>query len=261
MSVLAADTTRAVDARNEPWGHSPESFRDRELIAGRFSVFRRPASGAWNQGTAAPDRGFGLDDEESKLNVLVTPSEVLGRLPEFPRSLLWVIETWQDRQDSPAAGQQASWSPSLTELAAQAGLSRSATARISRLVTTHGDGKLNINTVSPEVLGALGYSASLRTMIMSFREGADQMAGTADDGVFTDPDAIAAALAEAASLSPLDAAEASRLQATGDFVVFSSNFRVLATGEAARGPGRVTIEAVVQRSASGPPVIVEWFES
>jgi hypothetical protein len=154
-----------------------------------------------------------------------------------------------------------SWTPSLAELTAQAGLSRDVTARISRSVTTHGSGQLNINTVSYEILGVLGFSVGLRKKIMSFREGADQVAGTEDDGVFTDAATIAVTLGEATSLSAREAAEASRLQSSGEMIVFSRYFRLIAVGFATGSPGRVAIEAVIHRPESGPPVVVEWFES
>jgi hypothetical protein len=261
MAVLASDTTRTIDSSGEPWSESPGSFRDRKLTSGRFSAYHWEDSGGWGLDSAARDTAFGLVDEESKLNVLMTPIEVLGRLPDFPQTLLWVIGNRQSSHDWSATGQPVERRPSLAELVAEAGLNRDVTDRLSRSLTTHGTGEININTVSSEILGVLGVSAALRNKIMSFREGEDQVVGTEDDGVFTDPAGIAATLGEAVSLSAQEAGEVSRLESSGWMVVYSRHFRVMVTGFASPGPGRVTIEAVVHRPASGPPVIVEWFES
>ncbi len=52
------------------------------------------------------------------------------------------------------------------------------------LVTVYGDGRININTVSPEVLSVLGASQGFISAVEGYRAGEDGVEGTADDRVF-----------------------------------------------------------------------------
>ncbi|MBU0709176.1 MAG: helix-hairpin-helix domain-containing protein [Candidatus Omnitrophica bacterium] len=72
------------------------------------------------------------------------------------------------------------------------------------LITVYGTGKININSVSKEVLSALGLDDDLIEKIFRFRkeyEGGDGEEGTIDDGAFTSPSTIASELQKFVNLS------------------------------------------------------------
>jgi len=58
--------------------------------------------------------------------------------------------------------------------------------------TVHGDGTLNINTVSPAILEALpGFDAAAAESVMAWRAGPDGTPGTEDDGIAEGPEDLA----------------------------------------------------------------------
>lgn len=55
---------------------------------------------------------------------------------------------------------------------------------MKNIVTIYGSGRINMNTVSSEVLSALGASQAFISAVEEYRAGDDQVPGTADDRVF-----------------------------------------------------------------------------
>lgn len=105
---------------------------------------------------------------------------------------------------------------------------------IAGLLTTWGDGKVNINSASREVLMTIpGIDAEAVDMLIEKRVGLDGQAGTVDDGFKTVEEAIA--------LTGLDARYASRLTVTE-----RKYLRVIAIGEV--NEVKSGIWAIVQQS-------------
>ena len=64
------------------------------------------------------------------------------------------------------------------------GIDQGKLAGISDLITVFGNGKININTVSKEVLESLGLDSGAVGAILAYRGGSDGIQGTADDKMF-----------------------------------------------------------------------------
>ena len=70
------------------------------------------------------------------------------------------------------------------ELLLVRGMTEEIYKQISDYVTIWGGGQVNVNTVSPQVLAALGMSPGLREKILAARRGRDGEEGTGDDCLF-----------------------------------------------------------------------------
>ena len=98
--------------------------------------------------------------------------------------------------------------------------------KIKPFVTVYGNGKININTVSKEVLLAFGVVDYVAENILLFRKGGDLIAGTGDDDIFLQESTIVARLSQSFDLSPSEVASLSNLVATGQFTIKSENFMI-----------------------------------
>jgi len=97
------------------------------------------------------------------------------------------------------------------------------------LVTVYGDGAVNINTASEPVLRALGMPESVLSKILTFRSGSDDVAGTADDGVFTDAGTILNTLDTSIALTAVEKRDFSLLLNQGFFTVGSDVYTMFLT--------------------------------
>ena len=136
--------------------------------------------------------------------------------------------------------------------------------------TTTGE-PVNLNTATPEVIGALGLTATTIQMITQFREGPDGSDAHEQDGIFREPGL--------AILQTLQDHQGVDLRGTPDgnllignefgvssevFTVSSEVFTVVAEGRTGRPMVRVRMEAVVRRKACGAgvpqPCLIAWRE-
>jgi hypothetical protein len=118
-------------------------------------------------------------------------------------------------------------------------------------LTVHGDGRLNLNTVSAAVLGAVpGFSPGKAAELVAYRRGGDGQDGTADDVVF-------ASLSDLEEVPWLTEFEYLRLAAVGK--VSSQHFTVEVL---AREPGtrqRAHVSATIERGSDGVATLT-WRE-
>lgn len=115
-------------------------------------------------------------DESALININLASSQTLKRLPGLDEDLVKEII------DSPRRPFKLKEEVLLIE-----GLDKDKFKQIKDLITVYGEGKININTVSSEVLSILGLDADLIQIIMRYRKesaGADGEWGTEDDGAF-----------------------------------------------------------------------------
>jgi type II secretory pathway component PulK len=117
---------------------------------------------------------------------------------------------------------------------------------IRERITVWGDGKININTASREVLISLGASDALAGKIMTYRNGRDQASGTADDQAFKRADTIEATLTGVTFLSGEEQASLNAILARNMLTVSSVYFTVGSQGYSGGRTERIV--CVVDRS-------------
>ncbi|MBF0386499.1 MAG: general secretion pathway protein GspK [Candidatus Omnitrophica bacterium] len=149
----------------------------------------------------------GLCDEAGKLNINKTDvvtltrlvARVLGLDDEKSRGLAGGIIDWRDYGQSEATGffsddyyknleypydMKSQPFERIDELLLVKGVDKNIYSALRPFVTIYGDGRININTVSKEVLCALGVDGDLADKLLKARRGQDNLAATADDHVF-----------------------------------------------------------------------------
>ena len=129
--------------------------------------------------------------------------------------------------------------------------------------TAAGD-PLNVNTVTPTVLRAIGVSESAIQLLTQFRDGPDGALAHERDGVFEEAGlAILQTLKDRQGVD-LTGTPDGNLLASDRFGVSSQTFIVVSEGRVERPPLLVRVEAVMRRTACGDgvpaPCIVAWRE-
>ncbi|MFH1413928.1 MAG: helix-hairpin-helix domain-containing protein [Candidatus Omnitrophota bacterium] len=117
-------------------------------------------------------------DESALININLASSARLEKLPGLDEVLAQAITTSSRRPFK--------WKE---ELLLIEGIDKETFDQFKDLITVHGAGKININTVSSAVLSVLGLDEKIIEKIIRYRneyEGEDGKEDTDDDGAFTD---------------------------------------------------------------------------
>jgi len=134
-----------------------------------------------------------FEDEGARININTAPVEVLAKLPGMEEDLAQSII---DSNLRPFRVKE--------ELLLVEDITPEIFGKLKDSITVYGDGRININTASAEVLVALGLEEELVEILMRFRKeyiGKDEKEGTEDDGVFTTADGLLNQLREFTMLS------------------------------------------------------------
>lgn len=133
---------------------------------------------------------YSLIDEERKININRASSLILKKLPDMD-------------MDKAVAIVNSKFKPFRIkeELLLIDEIDEEDYVKIKDLITVHGQGGVNINTSSQDILEALGMEQSLLTRIMNFRKGEDGELYTEDDGWFESRGTIIDSLREKFYLS------------------------------------------------------------
>ena len=128
-----------------------------------------------------------LQDQESKINVNTMSSDVLKRLPGLNED---IVDAITESPLSPFYVKE--------ELLLLDEINEELFAEFSEYITTYGNGKININTASREILIALieTEASGVVDIIMAFRAGLDGEEGTEDDRIFESKSGILTTLQE-----------------------------------------------------------------
>ena len=118
--------------------------------------------------------------------------------------------------------------------------------KLRDFVTIFGDGKININTASREVLLSVGCTASLAEKIIVYRSGKDETPGTEDDNVFDRIESIPTMLSSGAFLGMEDEASLLKVYSMRALTVSSIYFTVKARGTV--GGRTERIDCILDRS-------------
>jgi type II secretory pathway component PulK len=264
-----------ADFLGERWSDQPDAFADISVGKGKFTVSYNYRDGEYSRTM------YGLQDEESKINLNKAEVEDLTRLIETVTSLTrwdaqelaYCIIDWRDEdsffqhpqfgaEDSDYKGMRNSYEAKdgdfevIEELLLVHKMDQEIFDKLKYFVTIYGGGKVNINTAPKEVLLALGLNGRIVDDIMSFRKGPDMIAGTGDDDIFLQAATIAPRLSQTIDLSPSDMGVLSNLVASGKLTTKSENFMIRSVGELDHKEGKATIVAVAERTGQ----IKYWHE-
>ena len=127
--------------------------------------------------------------------------------------------------------------------------------RLKDYITIYGDGKVNINTASKEVLLSLGLDKILVDKILFFRKGEDDIQFTQDDNVF---EAVFEIVPKLSQFSSLSVSEVGQLTAVRDryLATDSSNFMAKSLAELDTDDGVTEVIAIIDDNGK----ILYWRE-
>lgn len=159
-----------------------------------------------------------LVDEEGKININTASSSVLKELPDMDMEKAGAIVNSEFR-------------PFLMkeEILKVEEIEEEDYGKIKDLITVYGDGQINANTCSEEVMEIIGIDSGVAEKIVSFRIGDDGKLYTEDDGVFSTVSDITAKLEEKYGLSNKEKLNLMTLVAKGLLSVKSGYFSIEAT--------------------------------
>ncbi|MCK5259776.1 MAG: general secretion pathway protein GspK [Candidatus Omnitrophica bacterium] len=267
VQLRKEDAIFAADFLGERWNDQSDTFQDICVGKGTFTVSYHHRDGEYSRIM------YGLQDEESKINLNKAEVEVITRLIETvanithwdAQELAYCIIDWRDKdsffqhpqfgaEDSDYRGKKNSFEAKdsdfevIEELLLVDKMDQEVFDKLKYFVTIYGEGEININTASREVLLALGLNGRVVGNILSFRKGSDMIAGTGDDDIFLQSATIIPRLSQVFDLSPSDISVLSNLVAAGKFTVKSENFMIRSVGRLDHKKGQTTIVAVAERT-------------
>lgn len=243
------------DALKEEWSNKAELFHDRPVGNGFLSVsyeyFSNIVSAEGK--TAVTNTFYGMIDEERKININTASATVLQALfqdrasltPSQAKEIADSIVDWRDTDDTKReSGAENGYYQSLSspypcknnkfdileELILVKGMRPEIFQGIRDFITIYGDGRVNINTASYPVLHSLGPSEILAEKIIQCRAGSDEIEGTEDDEVFTQPSTIISTLNKKQTLTQEETNQINNLITTNAIGVKSTYFQIISRG-------------------------------
>ncbi len=195
-----------------------------------------------------------IEDEERRFNINTMPLEILEELDGINFRTISAIE---ERITEEAQSERPPFMV-LEELLTLRGITERAwlgdgtTPGLRDILTVHGDGRININTASPEVLGALpDIDSRVIAGIIEFRAGRDGQLNTEDDRQFR-------SMQHAEEVLDASPAEMARLN---QYCKTESEFFTI-TGLATRRQGRVQAQSkAICHLLEDELVVIEWRET
>jgi len=266
VQLRQEDDLFAADFLGERWSDRPGTFEKVPVGKGYFTVSYHHRDGEHSRVM------YGLQDEEGKINLNKADVDVIIRLLEMAagltrweaEELAYCIVDWRDKdsffqhpqfgaEDSDYKAMRNSYESKdsdyevIEELLLVNKMDQEVFDKLKHFVTIYGEGKVNINTASKEVLLALGLTDRAVEDILLFRKGGDMIAGTGDDDIFLQSTTIVPRLSQVFDLGLSDVSALSNLIAAGKFVTKSENFMIRSVSELNGLEGQTTIVAVADR--------------
>ncbi len=275
LSVLrldaVTDTKPPFDALTEPWADRPALFRHIPCGKGTFEI-----SYIDHEAPSGDAVVYGILDENRKIDINRAPREILLRLPGMTPQKVAALLDWLDSDDQPRQfGAENSFYQSLDnpypckngdldyleEIAFIKGFTQADVELLRPVATVYGDGTVNINTTSVEVLRILGMPTALAKGIVHLRWGKDELPFTKDDIVFSGAVDIVPTLRKQLKLKAEDQVILNGLVGAGILGVTSTHFTIHSRGMI---PGkeemRQDVTATVYRKNRDEIEIVNWQE-
>lgn len=267
---------KSYDALKDAWSNNEATFKDLNIADGKFDI----SYDFINEQTGLIETRFGVIDEERKININVAKEEELRRLFHIllgideveAQNLSASIIDWRDgdselsiplgsAEDSYYRGLQYPYEAKdarfevLEELILVKGVSDKIFEKIKDYITIYGEGRVNINTASREVLLALGLTREITDKVMAFRKGEDDIVGSVDDNVFDSTTNLASRLNQFYKLSETEIAILSQLQ--DKFTTTSEHFMIKSVASLRNAKRSIEARCVVSRRGE----ILRWQES
>jgi general secretion pathway protein K len=223
---------------------------------------------------------WGVMDEESKINLNKTDLQTLTNLlagilslnGDDASKLAHALLDWRQYGESQINGfysqdyysnlqypypkKNANYE-TLDEMLLVKGVDKQIYRKLINYVTIYGDGAVNINTASKEVLEALGLPEAITEKVLTVRRGRDNLEATPDDNVFLKTFEIAADINAVVPLTLPEARAIDLLNMKGLLTTSSYYFTIEATGKLA---DRTTAKPVRAVYSSRDDKIVYWNE-
>jgi len=245
------------DALKEEWSNKTELFNERPVGNGFLTVsyeYSNYLTTFSSEGESVVTNTFyGMIDEERKININTASATVLQALfqnrvalaPAQAKEIADSIIDWRDndenrRENGAENGYYQSLSSPyscknnkfdiLEELILVKGMRPETFQAVKDFITVYGDGKVNINTAGKPVLCALGMSDTLAEKVIRCRCGSDEIEGTEDDEVFTQPSAIISTLNKKQTLTQGETNQINNLITTNAIGVKSTYFQIVSSG-------------------------------
>jgi general secretion pathway protein K len=223
---------------------------------------------------------WGVVDEESKINLNKTDQLMLTNLlvsvlslkDEDADKLAVGLLDWRQYGEGEVSGffsddyysnlqypypKKSAYYETLDEILLVKGMNKQMYNKLINFVTIYGDGTVNINTASKEVLAAMGLPDALVDKILTVRRGKDNIDGTTDDHVFLRTYEIAADVNAVINLTLDEARAIDALNARGLFTTNSFYYTIEATG---RLSGKATSKSMRAVYSARDDKIVYWKE-
>lgn len=242
---------------------NPELFQHTELGQGYFSI----NYSHYDTALAKKDLKYGMVDEESKINVNIVDSQTIKKLvfllftpnEKLAQDLTDSIIDWRQFGQSQLTGFYSEFYYSnlkypytpkkgpfetMDELLLLQYFSEDILERLKPFMTIYGDGKININTASREVLLAVGLEPLLIDKIFLVRRGLDSVDFTVDDFIFQKPYDIASDIRKFIELESHEAKQIDQLNAYGKLKTNSQVFLIQSEGKLTNREDALTISCV-----------------
>jgi len=230
----------------EPWAHSKNLFEE-----GYFEKAEQSEN---------DEVIYVITDEERYININTAPKELLEGIDSMNRSL--VRKIMARRTEEVHENEGITPFQAIEEIRYLQGVDEDdwfgerGKTGLKNLLTVWGEGKINLNTATPEVLDCIlnisksGLRESDLDAILAYRNGSDGIPYTEDDQGFK-------------SIEDVQEKTEVTIDPTGPlglYCMFSSSyFRI--TGVATRRQGRIrAVCSAVVTLQDGPPVILDWQE-
>lgn len=273
---LKKEEEKGYDSINDSWANNPGLFRDIRVDEGSCSIcydYLNPVS-------LESETRYGLVDEERKININNARAPILERLLRVTlgfdemdaQEMAASILDWRDKDSSlsiPLGSAEDSYYRNiahsyeakddrfevLEELLLVKGMKQDIFDKIRDYITIYGNGQVNINTASEEVLLALGFNEKAVYQILRYRYGKDEVPGTADDNIFNSTGNIVPRLSQTFNLSPSEIAHIGNISNL-DLTTHSSSFLIRCIASIDYKDVKTVTECVVDKSGN----ILYWRE-
>jgi type II secretory pathway component PulK len=225
---IKKESENSYHALSQGWSNNSSAFKGIVMGDGKFDVSYEIIGG---QDKTAPTTGYGMIDEESKINInkadpatLIRLFHLAGLEDAAAQDLAFSVIDWRDSDSElsvPTGSAENSYYRNLAypyeakngdfEVLEELLLVKEVTSdvfqKVKNYITIYGSGKVNINTACEAVFLALGLSRDTAEKIISYRNGKDGLAASADDNIFRNPFELVERLSQLYRLSDPELAE------------------------------------------------------